>query len=157
MDGTKPLPNDKSALLATKNYEMFNLDLMRKVFPRIIAEHDAQFQRKQRRPQIRDIIALYFYILSYVDGTHTRKDGTPNERFGASFPSVEKISSDLGVAEKRIKHLAKILEANGLIRQKRTWNGKRYYPSFCPKVTDDGYLVSEDGEKVVPDVSVYSA
>lgn len=152
----KQLPNDKRQLLDANNYEMYNLDLMRKVFPRIIADHDAVFQRKQRKPQIRDIITLYFYLLSYVDGTHTRKDGTPNERFGASFPSIAKISSDLGIAEKRIKPLVDILEANGLIRQKQVWNGKWYFVSFCPRISDDGYIVNSDGEKVQPDSAIYS-
>lgn len=155
MDEKKVLPNDKAALLNANNYEMYNLDLLRKVFPRIIAEHDAQFQRKQRKPQIRDVITLYFYLLSYVDGKHTRSDGSKSDRFGASFPSIDKISTDLGIAVKRIKPLADILEANGLIRQRIVWNGKWYYPSFCPRVSDDGYLVNEDGEKIVPDISIY--
>lgn len=153
---TKPLPNDKRQLLEGKNYEMYNLALVRKVFPRIIAESDSVSQRKQRKPQIRDVIALYFYLLSYVDGTHTRADGSQNERLGASFPSIVKISSDLGIAEKRIKPLADILEANGLIRQKQVWNGKWYFVSFCPRISDDGYIVNEEGEKVQPDLGIYS-
>lgn len=155
MQETKQLPNDKQQLLNANNYEMFQLDLMRKVFPRIIAEHDAAYRRKQRKPQIRDIITLYFYLLSYVDGTHTRKDGTANDRFGASFPSIAKITADLGIAEKRIKPLADILEANGLIRQKVVWNGKWYFVSFCPRVTDDGFIVNKDGEAVRPNASIY--
>jgi hypothetical protein len=152
----KPLPNDKRNLLEANNYEMYNLDLMRKVFPRIIAEHDREFGRKQRKPQIRDVVTLYFYLLSYVDGTHTRQDGTRSERFGASFPSIAKITEDLGIAEKRIKPLVDILEANGLIRQKQVWNGKWYFVSFCPRISDDGYIVNAEGEKLVPDLSVYS-
>jgi hypothetical protein len=148
----KPLPNNKRQLLETKNFEMYNLDLMRKVFPRIIAEHDRQVDRKQRKPQIRDIVSLYFYLLSYVDGKHTREDGTRSDRFGASFPSVATISEDLGIAEKRIRPLADILEANGLILQKQVWNGKWYIVSFCPRISDDGYIVNEDGEKVVPEL-----
>lgn len=156
MEEAKILPNDKAQLLAVHNYEMYNLDLMRKVFPRIIAEHDAQFDRKQRKPQIRDIITLYFYLLSYVDGVHTRADGTRSERFGASFPSIAKITGELGIAEKRIKPLANILEANGLIRQKQVWNGKWYFVSFCPRISEDGYIVNQEGEKVKPDLGVYS-
>lgn len=152
----KQLPNDKRQLLEANNYEMYNLDLMRKVFPRIIAEQYEACQRQQRKPQIRDAITMYFYLLSYVDGTHTRKDGTLNKRFGASFPSIAKISSDLGIAEKRIKPLVDILEANGLIRQKQTFNGKWYFVYFCPRVSDDGYIVSADGEKIKPDPAVYS-
>nr|WP_263327859.1 hypothetical protein [Neobacillus sp. Marseille-Q6967] len=151
----KPLPNDKRQLLEANNYEMYNLDLLRKVFPRIFAEHDRQFERKQRKPQIRDIVPLYFYLLSYVDGKHTREDGTRSERFGASFPSIAKISEDLGITEKRIKPLVDILEANGMILQKQVWNGKWYFVSFCPRISDDGYIVNVEGEKVIPDLSVF--
>lgn len=151
----KQLPNDKEALLTGHNYEMFNLDLMRKVFPRIIREFNEKHVRKQRRPQIRDIITLYFYLLSYVDGVHTRADGTQSERFGASFPSRDKIADDLGIAEKRIKSLVDILDTNGLVRQKTVWNGKWYFPSFCPRISEDGYVVDEDGKKVKPDLATY--
>lgn len=83
----KLLPNNKTELLEQTNYEMYNLDLMRKVFPRIIDEFDQIYKRKQRKPQIRDIIALYFYLLSYVDGKHTLESGEKSKRFGASFPA----------------------------------------------------------------------
>lgn len=79
----KILPSNKRELMTAKNYEIFNRDLLRKVFPRIIAEHDAQFGRKQRKPQIRDIVTLYFYLLSYVSGVHTLENGEPNPKFGA--------------------------------------------------------------------------
>ncbi|MED1123993.1 hypothetical protein [Bacillus atrophaeus] len=156
----KLLPNNKNELLEQTNYEMYNLDLMRKVFPRIIGEFDQIYKRKQRKPQIRDIIALYFYLLSYVDGKHTLESGEKSDRFGASFPARQKIASDLGVAEKRIKQLVDILLANGLLLDvKDVWSGtnryKWYFVSFCPRISDDGYIVSEDGEKIVPDLSVY--
>jgi hypothetical protein len=151
----KILPSDKRELMEEENYEIFNRDLMRKVFPRIIAEHDAQFGRKQRKPQIRDIVTLYFYLLSYVSGVHTLENGEPNPKFGAAFPAVKKIARETGIAEKRVKHLAGILEANGLLRQKQIWDGKLYFMSFCPRISDDGYVVNENGEKVVPDPSVY--
>nr|WP_240681805.1 hypothetical protein [Bacillus paralicheniformis] len=154
------LPNDKNELLSQKNYEMYNLDLLRKVFPRIIAEHDSVFKRTQRKPQIRDIIALYFYLLSYVDGNHTWENGEKSARFGASFPARQKIASDLGIAESRIKKLVDILLANGLLLDVRdVWIGtnryKWYFVSFCPRISDDGYIVSEEGEEIVPEPSVY--
>jgi hypothetical protein len=157
---SRPLPNDKRFLLEGLNYEMYNLDLMRKVFPRIISEFDQLYPRKQRKPQIRDIIALYYYLLSYVDGKHTREDGTQSERFGASFPSVAKIIGDLGIAESRVKPLVEILQTNGLILNcVDAWVGTRrykwYYVSFCPRISDDGYIVDENGEKVMPDLSLY--
>lgn len=160
MTETKQLPNDKKALLDANNYEMYNLDLMRKVFPRIISECNSLYTRKQRKPQIRDIIALYFYLLSYVDGKHTREDGSKSQRFGAAFPTKSRISEQLGIAEKRIKTLVDILETNGLLLEvKDVWIGtdryKWYYVSFCPRISDDGYIVSEDGEKKLPDLSLY--
>lgn len=160
LEAKKPLPNNKLALLEGKNYEMYNLDVMRKVFPRIIGEYEAIYQRKQRKPQFRDIIALYFYLLSYVDGRHTRADGSASVRFGASFPSKDKISSELGIAESRIKPLVDVLVTNGLILSVRDhWEGTRrskwYFVSFCPNITEDGYVISEDSEKVMPDLSIY--
>lgn len=156
----KQLPNNKRELLTGKNYEMYNLDLMRKVFPRIIGEYDSLYPRNQRKPQYRDIIALYFYLLSYVDGRHTWENGEKSVRFGASFPSKERISADLGIAEARIKPLVEVLWTNGLLLNvKDHWEGtkrsKWYFVSFCPHVTDDGYIVNDDGEIVMPDLSLY--
>lgn len=45
----KILPSDKRELMTAENYEIFNRDLLRKVFPRIIAEHDAQFGARSIR------------------------------------------------------------------------------------------------------------
>jgi len=156
----KQLPNNKRELLTGKNYEMYNLDLMRKVFPRIINEYEGLYQRNQRKPQFRDIIALYFYLLSYVDGRHTWENGDASVRFGASFPSKSKICADLGIAEARIKPLVTVLLTNGLLLNvKDHWEGtkrsKWYFVSFCPRVTDDGYIVNDDGEVVTPDLSLY--
>lgn len=69
----KKLPNNKQELLSHDNYEMYNLDLLRKVFPRIIDDYNSSVGRTQRKFQIRDVIALYFYLLSYVDGTYILK------------------------------------------------------------------------------------
>jgi hypothetical protein len=148
MEQKKRQPNDKQALLDAHNYEIFNLDLLRKVFPRIIAEHNVG--KSQRKHQIRDIITLYFYLLSYVNGEYLRADGSLNERFGASFPSRKKIEEDTGITERRIKTLVGILEANGLINSRQVWNGKLYFVSYCPRVSPDGYIVSDNGEKIVP-------
>lgn len=155
----KRLPNDKKTLLSGGNYEMYNLDLMRKVFPRIIDEF-FEAHSGRRCPRVRDIIPLYFYLLSYVDGEHTRKDGRRSKRFGASFPSRKKIVEDLRIDEDRIKPLVDILVTNGLILETRDhWEGMRrykwYYVSYCPRVSDDGYLVDENGEKILPDLSLY--
>jgi hypothetical protein len=156
----RPQPNDKKALLEMKNYEMFNRELMRKVFPRIINEFIALHGRKRGLPQIRDIIALYFYLLSYVDGNALQSNGLPSERFGASFPSKAKITADLGIAESRIKPLVEILQTNGLLldvidKWEGTKRSKWYYVSYCPRISDDGYVVNDNGEKIIPDLTKY--
>lgn len=155
----KALPNDKRQLLESHNYEMYNLDLMRKVFPRIINEINSLVGRSQRKFQSRDLIAFYFYLLSYVDGNYERKNGDFNERFGAAFPSYDKITSDLSIDHRRIRPLTDILVCNGLLLSTRdNWEGTRrskwYFPSYCPRVTDDGYIVDEDGRVVIPDYSL---
>ncbi|WP_233414407.1 hypothetical protein [Thermaerobacillus caldiproteolyticus] len=132
---------------------------MRKVFPCIINEFIALHGRKGRLPQIRDIIALYFYLLSYVDRNELQPNGVPSERFGASVPSKAKIAADLGVAESRIKPLVEILQTHGLLldvvdKREGTKRYKWYYVSHCPRSSDDGYVVNDD-EKIVPDLSKY--
>ncbi|WP_240375425.1 hypothetical protein [Bacillus piscicola] len=158
----KPLPNDKRDLLKTRNFEMYNLDLMRKVFPRIIGECNERHGRKQRKPQIRDVIPLYFYLLSYVNGEYDRADGSADKWFGAAFPTLDQISQSLDIDRRRIKPLVDILEANGLILRTEsiyveTRRYKHYYMSFCPQITDTGYLVDEWGEIVRPDPAVYDS
>lgn len=155
---TKKLPNNKSELLSTKNYEMYNLDLMRKVFPRILSELDVLFPRHQRKKQFRDLIGFYFYLLSYVDGVHTQKDGTENMRFGAAFPSRQLIYDDLRIDHRRIKLLTDILKENGLLLKVHDkWEGTRrmkwYFVSFCPHISEDGYVIDPNGERIVPDYS----
>ncbi|WP_088032773.1 helix-turn-helix domain-containing protein [Evansella clarkii] len=157
----KPLPNDKRALLAGHNYEMYNLDLLRKVFPRIIAEINEAHGRSQRKVQSRDLIALYFYLLSYVSGNHTHDDGSYNHWFGAAFPSLDKITEELGIDRRRIKPLVDILVANGLILDtQEKWASMRryklYFVSYCPRISDDGFIIDENGEKVAPDPSIYT-
>lgn len=155
----KPQPNDKQLLLDAEGYEIYNRELMRKVFPRIINDVLEPFQGKARKPEIRDIVAFYFLLQSYIDGTNKRKDGKNNDRFGACFLAYDTITEMLAIDRRRIKLLADILEANGIIRTAIRWdNGKRfkfYFPSYCPRVSEDGYIVDEDGEKVIPDPAVY--
>lgn len=156
----KVLPNDKKCLLDATNYEMYNLDLMRKVFPRIIKEYETVHGKKQRKPQIRDIITMYFYLLSYVNGNYLRDNGKINSRFGMSFPSVEKITTDLKIDHRRVKPLVDILETNGLIIETKVVlegmrRSKLYRVSFCPSISEDGYLVDENGQKIIPDFTKY--
>ncbi|RCX22881.1 hypothetical protein DFP94_101470 [Fontibacillus phaseoli] len=162
MNAITPLPNDKQTLLdGPGGFEVYNRELVRKVFPRIIREvyDEVYADSRQRKPDIRDIIAFYFTLQSYIDGNYLRADGTINDRFGACFISYETLTSMLRIERNRIKQLADILEANGIIRTATRWESTRkfkwYFPSYCPRITDDGYVVDEDGTKIVPDMNVY--
>lgn len=157
----KPLPNDKAVLLDNvEGFEVYNRELMRKVFPRIINEaYDVAFADMKRKPEIRDVIAFYFLLQSYIDGNHTREDGSKNDRFGASFIRYETIIEKLRIDRNRIGLLANILETNGIIRTASHYEGTRrfkwYFPSYCPRITDDGYIVDEDGIVIKPDFTKY--
>ncbi|MEK4801033.1 hypothetical protein MHI02_05670 [Oceanobacillus sp. FSL K6-0118] len=147
----KEQPSDKKDLLESEGYEMFNRELMRKVFPRIIGEI------KQQKPSAKtgDIIPFYFALLSYIDGNRLRADGNENMRYGYSFPSQNRIYEMTGINQKRHKLLTDILHANGILADVRdyyegTKRYKWYKPSFCPRVSDDGYLVDENGAKIIP-------
>ncbi|MBM7573652.1 hypothetical protein [Aquibacillus albus] len=56
----KPQPNDKQALLDKEGYEIYNVELMRKVFPRIFRESKEVNRDRRRKPHIRDVSAFYF-------------------------------------------------------------------------------------------------
>ncbi|GAK03269.1 hypothetical protein JCM19037_1577 [Geomicrobium sp. JCM 19037] len=146
------LPNDKQALLDAENYEIYNRDLMRLVFPRIIAEMQAHTPRGKHS----DVITFYYALLSYIDGNKWRKDGTLNDRYGYSFPSQERLYAMTGITEKRQRKIAQILMANGLLTERRKVcvNMKHYVwyrVSFAAFVDAEGYVVSADGERRVPD------
>lgn len=144
--------NDKQALLDAGNYEIYNRDVIRKVFPRIISEIKAD----KPKSKIGDIIPFYFTVMSYIDGQEYRKNGERNPRFGASFLSQDEIARHTGINKKRHPVLAEVLRRNGvLLDVVETWEGTNrkiyYYPSFCPKISEDGYVVDENGEKIVAD------
>ncbi|MEY8188599.1 hypothetical protein AB4X15_02850 [Peribacillus simplex] len=157
----KPLPNDKALILDDpQGFEVYNRELMRKVFPRLINEAlDVAYADYKRKPEIRDVVAFYFLLQSYIDGNYLRADGTKNDRFGACFLKYETIQEHLRIDRSRINLLASVLETNGIIRTAGHYEGtkrfKWYFPSFCPRITDDGYIVNEFGEIVKPDFSAY--
>ncbi|MFJ8244756.1 hypothetical protein [Peribacillus asahii] len=158
----KPLPNDKKALLDKESgYEMYSRDIMRKVFPRIFQEATELYKSKgmRVRPQIRDVAVFYFLLLTNVSGVHTEDNGEPNKWFGACWLSRAEISQRLCLDESRIKWLGDVLVANGLIRkQKISVNMKwhiLYFPSWAAHVSEDGYLVDGNGEKIVPNLGIY--
>ncbi|MBN9655986.1 hypothetical protein J0K78_17050 [Halobacillus sp. GSS1] len=154
MKQRKEMPNDKRVLLDMEGYEVYNRELIRRVFPRIIAEVKAI----KARSGAGDIIPFYFAILSYVDGNEYRKDGALNMRYGYGFPSQGRIQEMTGIDRKRHKLLTDILRINGIFSDVRdfyegTKRYKWYKPSFCPRISEDGYLVDENGECIVPDYS----
>lgn len=150
---SQKLPNDKQATLDAKNYEVFNRDLVRKVFPRIIAD----FKRDYPKAKVGDIIPFYMALLANVDGVETNGAGDVKDRFGACFLSQEAISEMTGISKRRMAFLTEVLLENGLLAKvERRWINMRqqiwYYPSWCPRISEDGYVVSTDGERIIPDM-----
>lgn len=151
-------PNDKQRMLDAEGYEIYNREVVRKVFPRIIAD----FKREFPKAKVGDIIPFYFALLSYVDGVERAQDGTLKTRFGACFLSQDELSLMTGINKKRMPFLTEVLLANGLLAkvnrkyiamQQQLW----YYPSWCPRVSEDGYVVDTNGERVVPDMQAMIA
>lgn len=144
-------PADKSALLDVGNYEIYNRELMRRVFPRIISEIKAY----KPRAKAGDIIALYFALLTNINGQEALQNGEPNPKYEACFYGQNELSRITGIGINRIPVLVEVLRQNGLLSDvKDVWEGTDryiyYYPSFCPLVTDDGFIVDSDGEIVRP-------
>ena len=149
------LPADKQSLLAAENYEIFNRDLLRKVFPRILRE----LKEENKRVKAGDLIPFYFTLLSYIDGVEYLSDGvTPNASFGAAFPNQSTVHEITGIDTRRQTWLAEVLKQNGLLLdyEEKYINLRRYifyYPSFCPNISDDGFVIdAETGEKITQDV-----
>src|SRR5690625_2916627 len=149
------LPTDKQSLLAAENYEIFNRDLLRKVFPRILRE----LKEENKRVKAGDLIPFYFTLLSYIDGVEYLSDGaTPNASFGAAFPNQSTVHEITGIDTRRQTWLAEVLKQNGLLLdyEEKYINLRRYifyYPSFCPDISDDGFVIdAETGEKITQDV-----
>jgi hypothetical protein len=149
----------KDALLNNPDkggYEVSAHTVFRSVLPRIIREANAFYDaygNARNRPQIRDIYAFYTTVLHHVNGQENR------DCYGASWLSYRGFKNLLGLDPKKVRWLASILEANGLLRTRHVWHGskrtKYYEPIFAPDVTSDGYVVNSDGEKVEPDPSIY--
>lgn len=155
MGKQKGLSADKQTLRDAGNYEIYNRDITRKVFPRIISE----FKAKSPRTSVGDIIPFYFAILSLVDSREYLADGkTPNMSYGAAFPSQDRLYEMTGINRKRHTWLATVLLQNGMLRDIRREfvSGRHYiyyYPSFCPYISEDGFVIdAETGEKYTQNV-----
>jgi hypothetical protein len=153
----------KMMLLQNGGYDIYSLELMRKVFPRIIREAHAYYNAKAKAagkkkavyPSIRDIVPFYFLLTTYVNNEQGR------DVYGTAFLTYEQIMEHLCIDRARVKWLADILEANGLISKvtlRRKNNGKqvRYSPRYFLFVSPDGYVVDEKTrEKIVPPQKIY--
>lgn len=153
IDQTKLLPGNKKALLVAENYETINRDVFRIVFPRIIKD----FKEYSPKAKLGDASIFYITLLMNVDGVPYDEFGLLRERFGACFLSMEKINEMTGISVKRMKFLREVLLENGLLFEvkEKVINMRRqlwYYPSWCPAVSNDGYVINEDGERIVPNM-----
>lgn len=153
IDQTKLLPGNKKALLVAENYETINRDVFRIVFPRIIVD----FKKHSTKAKLGDASIFYITLLMNVDGVPYDEFGLLRERFGACFLSMEKINEMTGISVKRMKFLREVLLENGLLFEvkEKVINMRRqlwYYPSWCPEVSNDGYVINEDGERIVPNM-----
>ncbi|WP_150285114.1 hypothetical protein [Rummeliibacillus sp. TYF-LIM-RU47] len=153
LDQTKLLPGNKKALLVAENYETINRDVFRIVFPRIITD----FKTHSPKAKLGDASLFYITLLLNVDGKAFDDYGLPRERFGACFLSMNKINEMTGISVKRMKFLREVLLENGLLFEvkEKVVNMRRqlwYYPSWCPSVSSDGYVINEDGERIVPNM-----
>lgn len=145
-------PADKQELLDVGNYETFNRDLMRKVFPRIISD----IKSYKPRAKAGDVIPLYFILLTNMNGQPLLENGGNNPKYEACFLSQKDISAMTGIGINKIPIYADVLARNGLLFEiKDVWEGTNrylfYYPSFCPRVTADGYIVDNNGEICIPE------
>ncbi|OOE10825.1 hypothetical protein [Fictibacillus arsenicus] len=116
----------------------------------------------KRKPQIRDITTFYFLMLSYVNGNETLENGKKNDRYGACYLTYEQIIDHLNIDRPRVVWIARILEENGLIRTKKGYHGTKryvlYFPSFASRVSEDGYLIDKNGERIMPkSTSIYKS
>lgn len=144
-------PADKHALMGAGNYETYNRDLIRKVFPRIISE----IRSYKPRAKAGDVIALYFALLTNINGQETLKNGEPNPKYSACFYGQRELAKMTGIGINRIPIYAEVLLRNGLLTDvKDVWEGTDryiyYYPSYCPRVSEDGFIVDINGEKIRP-------
>src|SRR5690625_2245793 len=151
MEKDNVMPADMQELLDAKNYGIYNRDLMRKVFPRIISD----IKSYKPRAKAGDIIPLYFALLTNINGQELLKNGEPNPKYEACFLSQSELARMTGVGVNRIPILIEVLVRNGVLTDvKDVWEGTNryiyYYPSFCPRITDDGFIVDNNGEIVRP-------
>ena len=116
----------KESLLARGSYAVIPHDIYRVILPELNAKYDGRLAR--------DCIVLYGYLHAYVNGTSGKSE------YLWAYPSVDQIVADTGIKRNRVKPLADVLEAEGLlITRKIPWYGntkKMYMPQYIRR--DDG-------------------
>jgi hypothetical protein len=148
--------NQKQQLLDKGFYSLVPNAVYRVVIPRIISDvYDKAFSGAKRKPDVTDIAFLYGIILSYANTDEK------NDYEGAAWVSTDNLAQLMRISRNRIAPLCRILEANGLLRTVDFYEGikrrKLYYAIHITRVSEDGYVVNEDGEKIVPSLDVYRA
>lgn len=126
------------------------------IIPRIISDvYDKAFPESRRRPDVTDIAFLYGILINYANTEEQ------NEYYGAAWVSTEKIAQLMRISRNRISKLSNILESNGLIKTVDFYEGvirrKLYFPIQITAVSEDGYVINEDGERIKPSLEVYKA
>ncbi|MGW8428137.1 hypothetical protein ACWGJQ_21990 [Peribacillus simplex] len=151
----------KNQLLETGSYEPVSHVIIRKVFPRIIRDAHAYYAEKAKKEgkkrasylQIRDIVPFYLYVQTYLNNQKDR------DVYGTSFRTYKDITEDLCIDAHRIKWLGDILEANGLLTKENVRRGTgrqvKYSPRYFINVSKDGYVVDENGQRIVPKLTIY--
>lgn len=114
----------KSQVLERGHYTPVPHDLFRRIIP-IAREYDKSNVH---------IATLYTYLLSLVNGQ------PDNDRYMSAFPSVQRIAEETGIGRNRVKPLADVLEAVGLVKVAYDYTSnkrdKLYYPQYYSDLTD---------------------
>lgn len=117
----------KSDLLAAGGYAIIPHDIYRVILPELNAKYDGRLAR--------DCIVLYGYLHAYTSGE------TGKAAYLWAYPTVDQIVEDTGIKRNRVKPLADVLEAEGLLlARKIPWNGhtrKLYMPMYRRKGDDE--------------------
>lgn len=141
-------------LYAVGGWNVISNKVYKIVIPRIVNDaYEKAFVGVKKKPDVKDIAFLYGILVNFANTNEL------NDYKGAAWVSLDNLAKLMRVSRNRIGKLSNILEANGLIKTIDFYEGttrrKLYYPIHFTKVSEDGYIVNGDGEKVVPCLDVY--
>ena len=137
-------------------WNTINNKVYKLVIPRIISDaYDKAFEGVRKKPDVKDIAFLYGIIVNYANTDEL------NDYKNAAWASLDTLAQLMRISRNRVGKLSNILEANGLIKTIDFYEGttrrKLYYPIHTPNITEDGYVLDENGKKIVPSLDVYKA